>query len=77
MIKLFEKYYNKETRKYMREKYNMSQGQLSSYSKGYSTPKPKKLLAICKAFSEVHEKQLDDILFEALEYIKRHDLSVK
>ena len=77
MIFFFRTYYNKETRKYMSEHCNMSQGSLATYSKGYSTPKPKKLLEICTAFSIIHKKNLDDLLFEALELIRLHDISMK
>ena len=69
MKQFFKKYYNKQARKHFLKAHNMPQGTLSSYYNGYSIPKPKKLVAICRALSEVHNKPLEDLLFEAVTLI--------
>ena len=73
MKEIFEKYNSEELYIHLKQ-HGYNKGNLNSYVKGYSVPRPKLLRIICLCIALAHNKELDVILFESIISIEKNDM---
>ena len=64
------KYVDNRVLDYLNEQHNWTLATMNSNLMGYSLPTPPRLKKWCEAIAKIHNKNEDDVLFEALEIIR-------